>query len=376
LGLNLNTRSVPLDGVRRRTSGTGVVSPGAVAIVLIGSLAMMSRLLSVFGLVALMAGFAPAQDKPSIKAQIQEAQEVANEDLPKAIAILEKALKISPEDHNALFLLGAMTVVQGEKSEDKAERFAMYRKSTEAFAKIQKLFRDLTPNEKRFLKQSRIGEARVLASEGKPEEGLVAIKKAMEAGFDDIDALTSDKELVPICKLPAFKLAIEEGIRAGVVAGMASFKSFPFDFELKDTDEKPVSLADYKGKVTIVDIWGTWCPPCREEIPHFVDLYNTLKDKGLDIVGINCNEQGPPDQVRQTIKKFARENKIPYKCVLNDETTEQKVPGFEGYPTTLFLDRSGKVRMMFVGNPGKAKLEMVVNILLADSSKPDEPKAK
>jgi thiol-disulfide isomerase/thioredoxin len=344
---------------------------------------MTSRLLAMIALAALLVGPAWAQDKPSVKAQVQEAQEVANEDIPQAISILEKALKIAPEDHNALFLLGAMSIVQGEKTEDKAERFAMFRKSTEAFAKIQKLFKELTPNEKKFLTRSRIGEARVLASEGKPALGFAAIKKAVDDGFKNLEALKEDKDLETVCQLPEFKTLAEdlrkaqlEDARREVAEEMTSFTSFPFDFALKDTDDKPVALADYKGKVTIVDVWGTWCPPCRAEIPHFVELYNGLKDKGLEIVGINCNEQGTTAEIKETIKKFAKETKIPYKCVLNDDKTEAKIPGFLGYPTTLFLDRSGKVRMMFVGNPGKAKLEMVVNILLAEADKPGEAKVR
>ena len=195
----------------------------------------------------------------------------------------------------------------------------------------------------------------------------------MAAGPVDLDALESTKDLEPLRKLPAYKLAVEESVRAGIVAEMASFESFPFTFELKDVDDSPVNLVDYKGKVTIVDVWGTWCPPCREEIPHFVDLYKRYNAKGLEIVGINCNEKGPAAEVRATIKAFVAETKIPYKCVLNDEKTEEKIPGFQGYPTTLFLDRSGKVRAMTVGYVAKAKLEAIVSTLLAE---PAEAKAK
>src|SRR6185312_1739167 len=159
-----------------------------------------------------------------------------------------------------------------------------------------------------------------------------------------------------------------------VAEEMSQTKSFPFDFELKDTDDKTVALADYKGKVTIVDVWGTWCPPCRKEIPHFAELSKQSKDKGLEIVGINCKEEGTRDEVKTTIKAFAKENKIEYRCVLNDDKTEAKIPGFQGYPTTLFLDRSGKVRLVLVGYTPKAKLEAIITTLLADASQPSSPK--
>ncbi len=360
---------------------------------------MTSRLLAMFGLVTLMVGLASAQEKKaevkekaSLKAQLKEALETANEDLPKAISLLEKAvastvdeksLKRDPDERAAIYLLGAMTAVQGEKSDSKDERIAMFRKSSEAFAKLQRLYKELTPYEKAFLTKSQVGEARVLAMEGKVEQSFATIKKAIDGGYDDLDSLEKEKDLEAVRKLAEYKALAEamtkakiEATKKEVAEEIASNKAFPFDFELKDTDDKPVALADYKGKVTIVDVWGTWCPPCRMEIPHFVDLYKEYKDKGLEIVGINCNEQGPPDQVRKTIKEFAKETKIPYKCVVNDGKTEEKIPGFQGYPTTLFLDRSGKVRMMLVGYTPKVKLDMIVTTLLAESAKPDEAKAK
>ena len=60
-----------------------------------------------------------------------------------------------------------------------------------------------------------------------------------------------------------------------------------------------------------------------------------------------------------------------YRCVLNDETTDKKIPGFLGYPTTLFLDRSGRVRMMLVGYSPKVRPEAIVTTLLAEAAKPD-----
>ena len=281
--------------------------------------------------------------------------------------MLEKILKSAPNDREATYLLAAMAVEQGDKTDDKAERALMFRKSSDAFARLMKAHKELTPYEKKYLTRSRVGEARVLASEGKVDQSFTLIKQLLGDGFDDIDAFEESKEFESVRKLPTYKTTIEEAIRPGIIEEMSTLKAFPFDFELKDTNDKTVSLADFKGKVTIVDIWGTWCPPCRQEIPHFVALYDQYKAKGLEIVGINCNETGTRDEIKKKIKTFAKETKIPYACVLNDEKTEEKVPGFQGYPTTLFLDRSGKVRMMLVGYSPKVKLELIINMLLAEA---------
>src|SRR5262249_56383491 len=145
-------------------------------------------------------------------------------------------------------------------------------------------------------------------------------------GFPSAEQLDLDNELDSLRRLPEFQSLQRKVERKHVEALLAVSTPFKFDFPLPDVDGKNVSLADFKGKVTIVDIWGTWCPPCRKEIPHFVDLYKSFKPKGLEIVGINCNEEGTRDEVKKTIKDFASKNKIEYKCVLNDEKTETKIP--------------------------------------------------
>ena len=124
---------------------------------------------------------------------------------------------------------------------------------------------------------------------------------------------------------------------------MARFKSFPFTFELPDIHGKEVSLKDYAGKVLIVDFWGTWCPPCREEIPDFVELYKQYHNAGLDIVGINYEQEDEPAEAAKRVADFVKKHEIPYECVMGDDGTRKQVPGFDGYPTTLFLDRAGKV---------------------------------
>jgi thiol-disulfide isomerase/thioredoxin len=146
---------------------------------------------------------------------------------------------------------------------------------------------------------------------------------------------------------------------------LAHSRSFPFDFRLPDPDGKQVSLADYKGKIVIVDFWGTWCPPCRDELPHLVELYGKYHASGLEIVGINY-ERVSGDQARQIIRDFITEHHIPYRCVMGDQETEFMVPAFDGYPTTLFIDRSGKVRLVLRGYTSQAVLEAVAKILLEE----------
>ncbi|MBI3468679.1 MAG: TlpA family protein disulfide reductase [Planctomycetes bacterium] len=148
---------------------------------------------------------------------------------------------------------------------------------------------------------------------------------------------------------------------------LADFQPFDFPFALQDLNGKTVSLADYKGKVMIVDFWGTWCPPCLKEIPHFVELRKKHRAAGLEIVGVNY-EQVPDDEARETVRKFVSDNGTAYPCVIGDETTQNMVPDFEGLPTTLFIDRSGKVRLMLRGYHSMQQLEAIVKTLLAETN--------
>jgi thiol-disulfide isomerase/thioredoxin len=125
-----------------------------------------------------------------------------------------------------------------------------------------------------------------------------------------------------------------------------------------------VKLADYQGKLVIVDIWGTWCPPCRQEIPHFVQLKKDFPDD-LDIVGVNY-EHGDPEEAVPKIVDFVKETGINYTCVIGDDATREQIPEFRGFPTTLFVDRTGKVRLKVVGYHPYDKLRTYIDALLAE----------
>jgi thiol-disulfide isomerase/thioredoxin len=145
-------------------------------------------------------------------------------------------------------------------------------------------------------------------------------------------------------------------------------KTFPFDFTLPNVDGKKVSLADFRGKVVIVDFWGTWCPPCRQEIPHFVELLKKYEGKGLRVVGLNY-ERVPKERIPQTISAFVKQHKIPYPCLIGDDATREKVEDFRAFPTTLFIDRQGIVRAKLEGLPDSpSQLEILATTLLEETT--------
>ena len=140
---------------------------------------------------------------------------------------------------------------------------------------------------------------------------------------------------------------------------------FPFEFTVKDLTGKTISSESLKGKVVIVDFWGTWCPPCRQEIPHFVAIHQKYKAQGLEVVGLTY-ERNSGDAAVTGVLNFMRAARISYPCALIDQEMLKKVPKFEGFPTTLFLDREGRVRARETGYRPYDKLEEVVTALLAE----------
>ncbi len=145
------------------------------------------------------------------------------------------------------------------------------------------------------------------------------------------------------------------------------FSPFAFDFSVTDVTGKSISLSDLQGKVVIVDIWGTWCPPCRMEVPSFVKLQQTYGSQGLQIIGINYEEPSDPEEVqRQAVVDLIEELDINYPCALGTESIQAQIPFFEGYPTTIFIDRTGKVRSKVVGMHSYRELEAKVRELLVE----------
>ena len=108
-------------------------------------------------------------------------------------------------------------------------------------------------------------------------------------------------------------------------------------FLLTDLDGSVISTASWHGKVTVLNFWATWCPPCREEIPMMVELSKRFKDK-LQIIGVSMDDAPAAD-----VKHFAKEFGIDYPIVMGSGTLSSEYGGVPALPTSFVLDTDGRI---------------------------------
>ena len=131
------------------------------------------------------------------------------------------------------------------------------------------------------------------------------------------------------------------------------------DFALKDADGKTVHLSDYKGKVVLLDFWATSCGPCRAEIPWFTDLERQRKSQGFEVLGVSLDENGWED-----VKPFLAEMRVNYRVVIGDDATASEYGGVDAIPTTLLIDKQGRIAAIHVGLADRREFEDAVDALL------------
>jgi len=131
---------------------------------------------------------------------------------------------------------------------------------------------------------------------------------------------------------------IADAAKSGLA--MMEMRTKPLELSFTAVDGSKVDLADLRGKVVLVDFWATWCPPCVEEIPGVVEVYEKFKDQGFEIVGISL------DQDKGALEKFTAENKMTWPQFFDGKGWDNELAKrfeIQSVPTMWLLDREGKL---------------------------------
>lgn len=117
------------------------------------------------------------------------------------------------------------------------------------------------------------------------------------------------------------------------------------DFEARSLDGETVALSDFTDEVVLLNIWATWCPPCREEMPDLQQLHEELHEDGLQVVGVSIDGRGSDDGVRHFIEEFG----VGF-TILRDPSDEvSRAFGARGVPASFIIDSDGMIRWRHLG---------------------------
>jgi peroxiredoxin len=116
------------------------------------------------------------------------------------------------------------------------------------------------------------------------------------------------------------------------------------DFTFPGLDGKKVSLSDYKGKVVLVNIWATWCPPCVDEMPSMEKLYRKFKGKNFEILAVSIDEPG-----LKAVAPFMKKSNLTFPALIDSEGAIKAVYGITGVPESFIVDQQGIIIKKIVG---------------------------
>ncbi len=131
------------------------------------------------------------------------------------------------------------------------------------------------------------------------------------------------------------------------------------DFTLNDSKGQPVRLADYRGKVVLLNFWATWCGPCKVEIPWFMEFEKSYRDRGFAVLGVSMDDDG-----WQAVKPYLAALKVNYRIALGNDRVSELYGGIDSLPTTVLIDREGRIASVHLGLVSKSEYATEIQQML------------
>jgi cytochrome c biogenesis protein CcmG/thiol:disulfide interchange protein DsbE len=142
-------------------------------------------------------------------------------------------------------------------------------------------------------------------------------------------------------------------------AGAAAAAEPPPDFTRADLNGNPIHLADYRGKVVLLNFWATWCGPCLAEIPVFARWQKQYGPQGLQVLGVSMDDDQKP------VQHFLQKTPLDYPVIMGDTALAKLYGGVLGLPLTYLINPQGKVEGRYLGGTDLSAVETQIKRLLA-----------
>ncbi len=219
-----------------------------------------------------------------------------------------------------------------------------------------------------------INMARGYAIRGDQTAAFDAIRTAVDTGFGEFKSLADDPiiqrvaDQTTIAALIAdLEVRYQKSVDRWTRTVVTEFQPYQFNFDLANAQGGRITSADYDGQVIVLDMWATWCAPCRKGIPHFIALQNRFGNEDVAVLGVAMDNPSDPNSAMTAVRDFAVQHKFNYPTALGDQSFSAQVPGKQILPTTLFIDPGGRVRYIARGYHDYAKIEAIAEFLASES---------
>lgn len=135
------------------------------------------------------------------------------------------------------------------------------------------------------------------------------------------------------------------------------------NFTLQTLDGQTITLSSLRGKSVLINLWASWCPPCKSEMPSFERVYNDYKNQGFVILAVNATNQDTLSNARD----FVNQNQLTFPILLDNDGKVSQLYQLRSLPTSFFVDKNGVIRDVIVGGPmSEALLRIRVQNLLEE----------